>query len=168
MKESSRVSEARQPIFAYFRLRVKPRALLRHDEVRNLARAVGTAAGHRGDRRSAGDLGSGVRNEGFRAVDDPFAVAQFGASLHVAGIAAGARLGKAETPQPFAAGERHQVLLLLRFAPEKVERSGAERDVRGHRDRRRRVGARDFHNGERVADRVGSCSAILFRETAIP
>ena len=77
------------------------------------------------------------------------------------GVAAGVGLGQPEAPEHLALRQRHEVALLLLLRAEEVERRGAERDVRGHRDRGRRVGARDLHDGERVADRVGAGAAVL-------
>ena len=93
---------------------------------------------------------------------DPVAVAQFGLRLHVAGIAAGIGFGEPKTPQPLAAARAERGTLLLLFGSEEIEWRRAERDVRGHRNRGGRVGTRDLHHSERVADRVGARAAVFF------
>jgi hypothetical protein len=132
--DSSRVSDARQPILRYFLERVKP-GVSCGTMMFEISGGRGVVPGDRGDRRAAGDVGAAVGDEGLGPVDRPSAVAQLGARRVAAGVAAGAGLGQAEAPQHLAARERNEVLLLLLLGAEEKERRRAQRDVRRQRDR---------------------------------
>ena len=85
-KESSRVSEARQPIFR-IGAEIPARRAVGDDQVRDLLAAGGD--------RHAGDVGAGVRDEDLGAVDHPLAVATRPGSRWRRAMA-GARLGQAK------------------------------------------------------------------------
>jgi hypothetical protein len=142
-------------------LLVAGRAVL-DDEVRDLRAAV--VARHRGDRDVARQLGARVGDELLGAVDDPLAAVEARAGLDVAGVGAGLGLGQAERAELAAGAQVGEVPGLLLLAAEQVDRLGAERGVRAHRDRDARVHARELLDGDRVLQRRAARPAVLLRE----
>ena len=73
-------------------------------------------------------------------------------------------LGQPEGAELAARAQVGQAALLLLLGAEQVDRLGAERRVRAHRDRHARVDARELLDGERVGERVAAAAAVLLRE----
>ena len=76
-------------------------------------------------------------------------------------VGAGARLGQPERRELLAGRELGQPFLLLLLGAEEEDRHRAERRVRGHRDRDRRVDPRQLLDRDRVGERVGAGAAVL-------
>ena len=69
------------------------------------------------------------------------------------------------SPKPhslLAVSERNQPAFFLLLASEQVERACAQRDMRGQRDRRRRIRTGDLHDGQRIGYVVPARAAPLF------
>ena len=118
------MSEARQPIFVYFLLRVKPGVSCgtMKLEISGLPseRVPVTAVIVVPPLMSV----PRVRDERLGAVDDPLAVvAARPCVCTLPGIAAGVGFGQAEAPQHLALRERDEVLLLLLLGAEQIERA---------------------------------------------
>jgi hypothetical protein len=111
-----------------------------------------------------GDVRARVRDELLGAVDHPLAVLEARAGLRVAGVAAGLGLGQPERAEPPPRAQVGQVLLLLLLGAEQVDRLGAQRRVRAHRDRNGRVDARELLDRQRVGERVAARAAVLLGE----
>src|SRR5262249_18561300 len=95
------------------------------DDVRDLAGAVLARA--RGARPAAGDLGPGVGDELFRAVDPPLAALELRPRAGAARVRARLGLGEAEARELAPRAQlRKPLLFLLRRAPE-VDRHRPER-----------------------------------------
>jgi hypothetical protein len=69
-----------------------------------------------------------------------------------------------ERGQLLPAAQLRQPLLLLLLGAERVDRPGAERLVRGHRDRHGGVHAGELLHGDGVREVVGAAAAVLLRE----
>ena len=68
-----------------------------------------------------------------------------------------------QAPQHLALGQRHQVLPLLRLAAEHEEVRRREPVVRGHRQRNRRIDARQLFDADAVLDRRHAGAAVGLR-----
>ena len=124
------------------------------DEAADLAAVVlGPDHEHVGDRR-VGDphLGAG---QAVAAVD------LAGAGDHAAGVAAVVGFGQAEAADPFTRGQLGQVLLLLRFAAEFVDRHHHQRALHAHHGAVARIHALDLARHQAVADVVEAGAAVL-------
>ena len=79
-----------------------------------------------------------------------------------------ARLGQPPGGERLAAGERHQISLLLRLAAEHRDVRGAEPVMGGHRERDARIDARELFDADAILDCVmpappyasGNCTPI--------
>ena len=106
---------------------------------------------------------------GDRAVGDPhLRAAQAVAAGHLPGtrdhaarIRAVVGLGQAEAADPLAAGQLRQVLLLLRFAAELIDRHHHERALHAHHRAVPRIHALDLARDQAIADVVQAGTAVL-------
>ena len=128
--------EARRPFF--------------HDERRN-AFGAGRAIGDGDDDEDIPD--AAVRGEGLRAVQHPASARARRRRPHRRGVAARGRLGQAPRADLLAAGERHEVCVLLLLGAEQEDVSRAESVVRGDRERDARIDARELFDTDAVVDR---------------
>ena len=140
VKTSSRVAEARMPIFFSFLPKVKPGVSF--STMKAVApRAPLLAIGHGDD---GVDLGfAAVGDPLFGAVEDVTVAVEDGGGLDPARVAAGVGLGQAEGRQPLARGDIRQEALLLFIGAEHEDGEGAQA-------------------GGRVADRHAAASPAEF------
>ena len=108
-----------------------------------------------------GDVGSGVRDEDLRPVDDPVSVPELRRRPRRACVGPGSRLGQAECGEPRTGGERRQPFLSLCIGAEQEDRHRAERRVGGDRDRHRRVDPCQLLDRDRIRQGVAACTAEL-------
>ena len=73
------------------------------------------------------------------------------------------RLGQAEATNPFTRCEFWQVLLLLGFSTEFIDRHHHQRGLHAHHRAITRIDALDFSGDQAVADVVQAAAAILLR-----
>ena len=122
------------------------------------------AAGQRGDRHAAGDLGARVGDELLRAVDHPLAALEAGGGPGVAGVRAGLRLGQPEGGEPLAAHSSRQPFALLLVRPPEVDRHRPQRGVGRHRDADRGVHPGQLLDRQGVGEGVGAAAPVLLGE----
>ena len=104
-----------------------------------------------------------LRDEHLGAVQHPVVALAHGRRAKARRVAARARLGERPGREPLAGDRLRQVLLLLRFAAERQDVTGAEPVVRRDRQRQRAIDARRFEHRDRVRERVHPGAAVLFR-----
>ena len=105
-----------------------------------------------------------VSGEGFRAVENPRAIAADSCGARATGVRAGFGLGERPAAELFSLRERDDVFLFLRFGAEFVDVICAKRIVRGDDDADGAVDARKFFDGDDIFDVSETRAAVFFRE----
>ena len=156
--ESGHRNERRLVTDADLRGLVEIRRLFRDDERADAARA-GRGIGHRGDDEDLAD--AAVGDESLGAVQQIAVAATHRRRARAAGVAASLGLGESKAAHDLSRRQQRHVAALLLRGAELDDRRGAERRVRGDRERVRRVDLRQLVDHDHEAQQVEPRAAQL-------